>query len=113
MEILTVESCNIEDTSEEIEYDEDNVSYDTDIKIQPGIPTIKSFNEFGKKIFNRFLYTNYLKSDIFKDNGSLTEYINSVKEYKEICNDTESYAMIGGYFVCVRKIINRIIRKTS
>lgn len=79
MEILTKESVSLEDNE------------------TPGISTIKSFYDFGKTVFTKFVYNKYNKSG---KNVSLSNYINSIKnDYDLIYKEDGSYAMLGGYFV--------------
>ena len=40
----------------------------------PGIPSITAFREFGWKISNKYIFSKYLKSDIKKNSGSLSEF---------------------------------------
>lgn len=75
--------------------------------LMPGVMSTKAFNDFGKKIFNRYLFYMYIRSDKYKnlnkkdkDSYTISEYIESVKdEYEDIYNADASYAMLGGYFV--------------
>lgn len=68
----------------------------------PGIMSTKSFQDFGKKIFNRYTYSMYIKSEQYiKDNNyTLSNYINFIKnDYKNIYEVNGSFGMMGGYFV--------------
>lgn len=83
MEILTRETETIDDTETET----------------PGLSTLKVFHKFGKSIFGKFVYAKYESSDMFK-NGSLSEYINSIKkEFSDVYDVADSYTLFGGYFV--------------
>jgi DNA-dependent RNA polymerase len=95
MEILTKETHTM-----------DNSDIET-----PGIMSIKSFHDFGLKLFKRFIYNSYIKSPnyINNNNYSLSEYVNSIKkEYKDIYEVDGSYAMLGGYFVWNLVIVNML-----
>jgi DNA-dependent RNA polymerase len=68
----------------------------------PGIMSTKAFNDFGKKIYNKYIYMLYIKTEKYKNNKnySLSEYIESIySKYEEIYEVDGSYAMLGGYFV--------------
>jgi hypothetical protein len=83
MEILTKESIEMGDEKETL-----------------GIPTITCFNKFGDKIFNRFIYHKYLKSEVNIKGGSLSEFkLIFEKEFKYVYNESSYYSQIGGYFV--------------
>jgi len=82
MEILTKETISLED------------------KETPGISTISAFDSFGKKIFDRFIYNRYLKSDIKQKGGSLSEFKLIFKdEFEFVYNENGFHVIIGGYFV--------------
>jgi hypothetical protein len=82
MEILTKETISLED------------------KETPGISTISAFDSFGKKIFERFIYNRYLKSDIKQMEGSLSEFKLIFKdEFEFVYNENGFHVIIGGYFV--------------
>jgi hypothetical protein len=82
MEIITKETVSLED------------------KETPGISTIAAFDSFGKKIFDRFIYNRYLKSDIKQMGGSLSEFKLIFKnEFEFVYNENGFHVIIGGYFV--------------
>src|SRR5579883_323364 len=72
----------------------DDISLET-----PGVPTLTAFDSFGKEIFNKYLYSLYLKSDIFKKGGRFREF----KDFHEndinnkyIYDNSNYQAYIGG-----------------
>ena len=81
LEILTKENLSIND------------------KETPGIPTISAFEKFGTKLLNRYIYDQYVKSEVFKNNESLSffKYLNS-SEYEETKEDIFC-GKLGGHFV--------------
>jgi len=66
----------------------------------PGIPTITAFNDFGKKIVDKFIFNKYIKSDIKKNKGSLSEFKHHNRiAFYDIYNTDNFYARVGGFFV--------------
>jgi DNA-directed RNA polymerase len=66
----------------------------------PGISSITAFERFGRKILDKFIYNRYIKSDIYINGGTLSEYkIIFRKEFDYIYEDEMSISIIGGHFV--------------
>ena len=63
----------------------------------PGIPSITAFEKFGSKLVNKYIYTVYLKSDVFKKGKSLT-YFKSIS-YFSVFDEDVFIAKLGGHFV--------------
>jgi len=65
-----------------------------------GIPSISCFKKFGVKIFERFIYQRYLKSDVYRNEGSLSQFkLILNKEFEYVYTEDSYYSQIGGNFV--------------
>jgi hypothetical protein len=72
------------------------------------------YNDFGKQIFNHYVYSRYIESDIY-NNGSFSEFQDQMKKDLSYVYDYDNcYAMIGGYLIwCLATIdlVNQILDK--
>ncbi len=68
----------------------------------PGIPSRMCFNSFGARVVNRYFYSkfkSYLENVDSLDNKSFTNFKDNNTEYKEVIEDDNFYARVGGYFI--------------
>lgn len=64
--------------------------------VVPGVPSIVGYNDFGKKVVNKYLYSKYLESKV---GGSFSEFNDSFNEFKIIKDDVNFNVRVGGFFV--------------
>jgi hypothetical protein len=84
MSIVTKETTNLEKSEVET----------------PGIPSIRAYDDFGRRIFNKYIYWIYLESEVRKNGGSFSQYEELIKkDYSNIYEVDGSYSMLGGYLV--------------
>lgn len=81
----------------------------------PGVPSVTAYDHMGKEIFNRYLYSLYIKSDIYKKyNASLKEFKDKHKSDSNngyIYEEGNFHAYLGGEFVQYLLDIGLLTRK--
>ena len=83
----------------------------------PGISTLSAYENVGKNIYEKFIYSKYMNYQLTdkdiktykKYDGTLNEFkLNNKYEYIDLYDEEGFYAMVGGYFVYNLSILKLI-----